>query len=209
MLRGQVEFDEVEHLAGQGAPQVPGDGVRDGNRYHAERDRPEVGVVARPGDRDVGDLPRVGRIAGILGMHERDRRLQVQRVDQVGLTLMQVHRTRVHRRRGPARPDPAQQPAGVGLQDGDLAAGGAADIDRRMRVDARTRVIPPPRRRSRPSSISDAATSWADHSAISASPIGNSVAAQRSWGPITYGLAGSITTRSTGSSSRADGWCTR
>ena len=90
----------------------------------------------RPGDDDVGDVARRRRVAGILRPYERDAVLEVQRVDQVTLALVQVDRAGVHRRGRLARARAAEHSAGAGLEDRDLAARRPADVHRRVRVDA-------------------------------------------------------------------------
>ena len=78
--------------------------------------------LALPGDDDVGQFAGERRVSGVLGVHERDAVLEIERVDDIALALMQIDRARVHRRRGLADARAAQQPAGVGLQDRDLPA---------------------------------------------------------------------------------------
>ena len=59
---------------------------------------------------------------GILGVHERDAVLEIERVDDVALALMQVDRSGMDRCGRLAGTGTAQHPAGAGLQDRDLPA---------------------------------------------------------------------------------------
>jgi hypothetical protein len=68
-------------------------------------------------------------------VHERDPVLEIQRVDDITLTLMQIHRAGVNRRRGLAHARAAEQSTGIGLQNRDLAAGRTSNVHRGMRID--------------------------------------------------------------------------
>ena len=127
-----VQLDEVDHLAGKAPAQVADHLVGDPDRHQTQGYRTESQSLAAAGDGDVGDFARERRIAGILGVHERDSVLEIQRIDDVALALVQVHRPRMDGGRGLTRPGTAQQPPGVGLHDDDLAAGRAPDVHRGM-----------------------------------------------------------------------------
>ena len=77
-------------------------------------------------------------------MDERNPVIDIERVHHVTLSLVQVHRTRVHGPRGLAGLCASQHPTGIGFDDGDAAAGCAADVHVVVRVESGGREIPIP-----------------------------------------------------------------
>lgn len=183
--------------------------IGDSHRHQTQSNGPEDQPLAGAGDRDVGDLSRERGIAGILGVHEGDSVLEIQRVNDVGLALVQVHRAWVRCGRGLTDAHAAQEPPGSGLHDDDLATDSPRTSTAACGFTPGAGKYLPFRRRNSPSSTRLSATSTAPQDRTSASSKGSSVAAQSNWGPSRCGLTGSITTRSTGLSNNAAGWWTK
>ncbi|CKR87151.1 Uncharacterised protein [Mycobacterium tuberculosis] len=137
-----VQLHEVQHLPGQLAAQVADDVIGDSHRHQTQSNGPEDQPLAGAGDRDVGDLSRERGIAGILGVHEADSVLEIQRVNDVGLALVQVHRAWVRCGRGLTDAHAAQEPPGSGLHDDDLATDSPPDIHGGMRFHPGRRKVP-------------------------------------------------------------------
>ena len=94
---GRVQFDEVDHLTVESTAQVAHDLVGHADRDQTQGDRPERTALAGPGDRDVGEFTCERGVSGVFGMYEGHAFVEVQRVDDVTLALMQVHRAWMHR----------------------------------------------------------------------------------------------------------------
>ena len=143
-LLRHVEVDEVDHLTGWAATQVADDPAGHRYRNQSQGHRAVVGSLAGTRDGDIGDCPGIGRVPGILGVDERNSVIDIERVHHVTLSLVQIHRTRVHGSWGLAGLRASQHPTGIGFDDGDAAAGRAADVYVVVWVESGGRKIPIP-----------------------------------------------------------------
>ncbi len=91
-------------------------------------------VFGDVGDRDVGDLPGRGGPVRFLRVDQRETLVEVEVVDDERLTLMDVHRARVGGGRGPPGVDGPEEPAGLAVDDRDLGADAAPDVERTVRI---------------------------------------------------------------------------
>src|SRR6185312_1724344 len=96
--------------------------------HDSHRDRARRVPLAGTRHGDVGQLPRRGRVARIVGPDEGDAVLEVERVDHVALALVQVDGAGMDRRRSLAGAGAAQHSTRSGLYDRDLSTRGTADV---------------------------------------------------------------------------------
>ena len=129
-----VQADDVDQLPVRPPPQVTDHLLGDLDR--AEPDPHPAAETALPwvvATRPVIDTVDVERAivvqSGRSGRTSATPCVQVEVLHDVALAAMQVHRAGMHRRRRPVQVHRAEQPAGVLVDDRDLTAAAAAQVD--------------------------------------------------------------------------------
>ena len=145
---GQVERYLADHLAAGLATLEVGDHlVGDLDRAEAQPAAAPVAALALGDDPDVGDLARGGRPVGVGAGDHGDVVVEVEGLDEPGVAAVHVDRAGVGRGVGARRVDVADHPPGLGLDQGDRAAAGRADVGE---VGGAVAVGPEPAARSPP-----------------------------------------------------------